>query len=157
MQLQIDQSGKVEDTAKLTIVAYANGIEKTLKISGVEKRKLIRTMRMLDYPKTTFIYKAFAGLVFLLVKNAKADEIFIDKEYPRHEPTIKEILLQLFQKHAMSLPEISFSLIGKQSRAHKIAIETFRGARKPDLIIKAEEVLQLFYKANKKGWSSRSG
>lgn len=149
MQIYIDQSGKVEDTSKLTIVAYANGIEKTLKISGVEKRKLIKTMRVLDYPKTTFIYKAFAGLIFLLVKN------LIDKEYPRHEPTIKEILLQLFQKHTLSIPEISFGLVGKQSRAHKIAIETFRGARKPDLVVKAKEVLKLFYKSDKKGRSSR--
>lgn len=155
MQIYIDQSGKIEDTSKLTIVAYANGIEKTLKISGVEKRKLIKIMRILDYPKTSFIYKAFAGLVFLLVKNAKADEIIIDKEYPRHEPTIKEILLQLFQKFSLAAPEVNFSLIGKQSRAHKIAIETFRGKRKPDLEVVAEEVLELFYKANKKGWSSR--
>jgi len=68
--VQIDQSGKVEDTNKLTIVALANGKLKSLKISAVEKQKLVKTMRILDYPKKAFIYKIFAGLVFLLIKKS---------------------------------------------------------------------------------------
>jgi len=58
MKYYIDQSGKIEDTKKLTIIAYANGKTKSLKISAVEKRRLIKTMRALDYPQKAFILKA---------------------------------------------------------------------------------------------------
>lgn len=146
MKYQIDQSGKVEDTNKLTIVAVADGKSKTLKISAKEKQKLIKVMRELDRPKKIFIYKMFAGLIFLLIKNERMDRIIIDKEYPGHEAFIKEIILQLLRGVKAKPPQIDFSFIGKQSLAHKIAIETFRGIRKADMIIKAKEVLALFYK-----------
>lgn len=143
--IYIDQSGKIEDTKKLTIIAYANGKTKALKISAVEKRRLIKIMRILDSPKKAFVLKVFAGLIFLLLKDEKVDEIIIDKEYPRHEATIKVILLQLFVKTKLKKPEINFDLIGKKSPVHKLAIETFRGKMKPDLIVKATEILKLFY------------
>lgn len=146
MRYEVDQSGKIEDTNKLTIVAFANGKTRTLKISGVEKQKLIRSMRVLDHPKKTFIYKAFAGLVFLLLKNQKVEEVVIDREYPGHEATIKVVLTQLFAKFGKEKPEIGFAKITKKSPAHEIALETFRGRRKPDLVVKAKEVLKLFYK-----------
>lgn len=121
MTYEIDQSGKIEDSNKLTIVALANGKTKTLKIGAVEKQKLIKTMRILDYPRKSFIYKMFAGL-------------------------IKAIIIRLFQTTGRKAPTISFSLVGKDCQAHKVAIETYRGKRKPDLIIKAKEVLGLFYR-----------
>ena len=37
---------------------------------------------------------------------------------------------------------IQFDLVGKRSPAHKIAIETFRGKRKPDRIISEAEILR---------------
>lgn len=92
MRFEIDQSGKVEDTAKLTIVAFANGKAKSLKISAVQKRKVVFTLREFSFGKT-FIFKIFAGLIFLLIKDEKAPEIVIDREYPGHEATIKELLL----------------------------------------------------------------
>lgn len=155
MKVYIDQSGKIEDTNKLTIVAFANKKAKTLMISSVEKQKLMKTMRILDHPKKTFIYKAFAGLVFLLLRGENIKEVIIDKEYPGHEPLIKDILLQLFKKNKLQTPYIEFKRIGKQSQAHKIALETFRGERKPDKVVKAVEVLILLYK-KKKGWSPHS-
>jgi len=98
MLYQVDQSGKVEDTSKLTIVCVAGKKIKTLKIYAREKRRLITTMRRLDYPKKIFIYKIFAALVFILIKEEKIDNLSIDKEYPGHEGFIKEIIFQFFKK-----------------------------------------------------------
>ena len=145
MKYQIDQSGKVEDTSKLTIVAFANGKAKILKISAREKRKLVKAMREIDYPRQIFIYKIFAGLVFLLIKDETTDSFVIDKEYPGHEPLIKEIIFQLCNRTKIKLPLIDFSLIGKDCQAHKVALEAFRGKRKADLTVKAKEVFALFY------------
>ena len=146
MSYQIDQSGKVEDTNKLTIVAFANDKVKSLKISGIEKQKLVKIMRAHDYPKKTFIYKIFAALVFLLLKDEKIEEVMIDKEYPGNEATIKNIIIQLFYKTNKEAPEISFDTIGRKSKAHKMALEVFRGKRKPDMVIKSKELLRLFYR-----------
>lgn len=144
MKYQIDQSGKVEDTNKLTIVAFANGKTKTLLITAVEKRKLLIAMRAISPPKKTFIYKIFAGLIFLLIKNEKIDALIIDREYPGHEALIRSILTVLFCKTHRDAPEIDFGEISRASKAHKIAIETFHNKRKPDMLIKARDVLYLF-------------
>ena len=160
MKIQIDQSGKVENTNKLTIVAYANGKTKILKINAREKRKLIMAMREIDNPKQIFIYKIFAGLVFLLIKSNKSTSFTIDKEYPGHEPFIKEVILQLFKRNGILAPRLDFALIGKNSEAHRVAIEAYRGQRKADIIVKAQEVFRLFYQITpqkKVGVPTRSG
>ncbi|OGG12409.1 hypothetical protein A3J20_01170 [Candidatus Gottesmanbacteria bacterium RIFCSPLOWO2_02_FULL_42_29] len=154
MIYQIDQSGKIEDTNKITIIAYANGNNKTLSMKAAEKQKMLNRMRIMDKPKKTFIFKAFAGLVFLLLKDEDVDEVIIDKEYPGHEATIKAILVRLFDRNELNPPNIGFALIGKKSKAHKIALETYRGERKPDIKVKAEGVLNLFNL--KKSWRSSS-
>jgi len=141
----IDQSGKVEDTNKITIIAYANGKVKSIKIGAGEKQKLVSVMRTLDNSKKTYIFKVFAGLIFLLLSSERPERIEIDREYPGHESTIKLILIQLFSKHKRKLPEIGFMEIGKQNEAHKTAISVFRKKMKPDIIAKAEEVLKVFY------------
>jgi hypothetical protein len=145
MICKVDQSGKIEDTHKLTVVAFGNGKAKSLQISAVEKRKLITTMRSLDYPKQTFVFRTFAALAFLLLKDEKMEEVIVDKEYPGHEGVIKDVILHLFTKTQQVAPSITFAEIGKKSGAHKTAIEVFRGERKPDIIVKAQDVLALFY------------
>lgn len=151
MTYQIDQSGKIENTSKLTVVAVANGVSKSIVIKGVEKRKLISAMKSMDYPKTNYIYKIFAALIFLLIRRFNKDEIiYIDREYPGHESVIKDILIWLFSKENNSLPQIIFSLVGKHSPAHCLAISIFRGNSKPDLITTANEILKLFYAPKQK-------
>jgi hypothetical protein len=158
MKYQIDQSGKIENTSKLTVVAVANGVSKSIVIKGVEKRKLISAMKSLDYPKTNYVYKIFAALMFLLIRKFNKNEIiFIDREYPGHESVIKDILIWLFSKKSSSLPQINFSLIGKDSPAHHLAISVFRSESKPDLVTSANEILRLFYTPRQKlGRRSRS-
>ena len=146
MKYQIDQSGKVEDTNRLTIVAFANGKIKSLKISAVEKQTLVRTMRALDYPEKIFIYKIFAALIFLLIKNEKIEEVVIDKEYPGHKATIKNLLLNLFRRVSKDAPIIDFDNIGKKSAAHKTAWEVFQGKREADMVVKANDIINLLYK-----------
>src|SRR5262245_13716847 len=90
---QIDQSGKVEDTSKSTVVTIANGKVITIKISAVEKRKLINTMTYIRKPNRTYAYDIFAALIYMLIKTNPIRRLEIDKEYPGHEAGIKERVL----------------------------------------------------------------
>ncbi len=145
MTVYIDQSGKVEDTKQITVIAFANGHTRSIKIGAKEKQKLVRTMRDRDFPKKSFVIKIFAGLIFLLLKKQNVDWAKIDKEYPGNEAVIKNILVQLFEKFAISAPEISFVLVGKDSSAHKIALKTFQKKIKANIVVEAKDILRLFY------------
>lgn len=91
------------------------------------------------------------------MRNERADQVLIDKEYPGHEGTIKGIVIQLFRKDNKKEPHISFGNVGKTSLVHKTALAAFRGELKPHIVVKATEILELLYKSpNKKGWRSRS-
>lgn len=144
MRVEIDQSGKVEDTRKLTVVCFANGRTKTLLISAKEKRKVLIVMRALDGLRKNFVFRIFAGLIFLLIKDEKVDSLVIDREYPGHETAIRNILFSLFVKNKLKLPEMSFGQIGKKNKAHQEAIAVFQGKRRPDIVVKANDILSVF-------------
>lgn len=151
---QIDQSGKIENTNQVTVIAFANGKTKSIQIGASEKQKLIKVMRVLDFPKKTYIYKIFSALIYLLLQNEKIDIIEIDIEYPKHEADIKLILTQYFQRTQKLIPEIRFKKIGKKSEAHKTALAVFNHKLKPNIRVKAEEVLIVVYRT-KKCWRSQ--
>lgn len=159
MAYQIDQSGKIENTAKSTYIALANGKTLIVKISSVEKRRLIKTMKELRPPHRTYIFQIFAALIFVLLKEEKLQEVFIDTEYSGHQASIKEVLVQLFERFQKKLPEISFGFVGKKSNAHLAAIGAYRGDIQVVFTVKAEDILKLLYGnlATKKGWRPRSG
>ena len=145
MTYEIDQSGKVEDTNKLTVVAYANGKIKSVKIGSVEKQKLLAAIRVLDYSKRNYLYKIFAALIYFLLADEKVDSVVIDREYSGHEAIIKGVIIQLLNKNRKNVPEIQFDCIGKLSRAHKAALDVFRADREADLVVTAKDVLKLLY------------
>ena len=145
MTYEIDQSGKIEDTNKLTVVAYANGKIKSVKIGSTEKQKLLKVVRTLDYPKQTYVYKIFAALIYFLLADEDIDYVIIDREYLGHEITIKGFLMYLLNKNGRNVPFIAFGHIGKSSPAHKAAIDIFRGKKEADLVVNAKEILKLLY------------
>ena len=140
---EIDQSGKIEDTNKLTVVAYANGRIKSVKIGSTEKQKLLAAMRALDHSKRNYLYKIFAALIYFLLLNEKVESVVIDREYFGHEAIIKGMIIQLLNKNKKNVPEIRFACIGKLSPAHKAALYVFRGEREADLVLTAKDVLKL--------------
>lgn len=143
MDYEIDQSGKLEDTRNVSVIAYANGMVKSLKISAVEKRRLLGIMRLRDYPKKLFVYKAFAALIFLLLGNEKVETLTIDREYPGHEALIKNVLLNLYRRDGLATSKIVFAEIGKKSPAHKVALEVFRNVRRADILVRVDNVFRI--------------
>lgn len=148
MKIYIDQSWKIEDTNKQTVIAYSNltGTKnKSITISASDKKEVQKIFRRAGKPDI-FIYKTFAILIFLLIKNdlKSIDEIIIDMEYVSREPVIKKFLLELIRRNGRKFEseKISFTQIGKKNPAHNAAISVFRKRKKPNIKANYKDILQ---------------
>lgn len=82
MRIEIDQSGKVEDTARPTVLAYANSKIRVIVIPAASKRKLQEMYRRIGQPRL-FVYQVFALGVYQLIRLLRQPHIItIDTEYP---------------------------------------------------------------------------
>lgn len=145
MIVEIDQSGKVEDTSRPTAVAFANGKKGgSILILAREKRKLQRFFREIGEPKL-FAYKVFAVLIFLIIQDhlKNIDRIVIDAEYPGHEYVIKQVLLRLIRRRhpRFDAAIIIFRQIGRKSAAHNLAWLTFQKKQKASQQVTAKDIL----------------
>ncbi len=144
-KLFVDQSGKVEQLTKVTVVAVSNDLQYTVLLPQREKRVLQAVFRNAGKPRV-FVFQTFASLVFLTLKNlVKEDSIVvIDNEYPGHEDLIKNYLLQFCKKTKLPLSKnrVYFSKVGKKSKVHKLANSKFR-VKSADKKVRFEEVLGL--------------
>ena len=149
MKIEIDQSGKIEDTSKNTIIAFSNAKIKSIFISAREKRELQKFFRRIGKPRI-FVYRVFAILTFLLIKSdlQEIQDIIIDQEYTGKSALIKNFLLQEIKKvnPSFSRANIDFQQIGKKSRAHFLAYGVAIGKRNADIEVGAKEIFKMIVK-----------
>ena len=147
MKIEIDQSGKIENTSKPTVIAFSGNKNKSLIIFAGEKQKLQNHFRKIGKP-SSFVYMTFAVLICLLIKGERLiDEIVIDREYPGQEVLIKSYLLQFLRKSGKSFDKrkIYFQEIGRKSPAHNYAVRSYR-LKKADVKVKSTEILEFLTK-----------
>ncbi len=132
MRIEIDQSGRIEETNRDTVIAFSNGEQFSVRIPARVKRQLLDVFRQRGRPKV-FKYKVFAlGVVLLLHKSKispKNLSLIIDHEYPGHENSIKDIIWSKFGSEV----EVDFKSIGKNSPAHEIAYYTYKKEQKENI------------------------
>lgn len=131
MKVEIDQSGRIEETNRNTIVGLANKeISFTALIPAKIKRQLLEEFREQGKPKI-FPIVIFAHAVLEIIKRSHLGitDLVIDVEYPGHEGTIANIINSGLEKEI----DISFKSIGKKSKAHYVAYGVFTGRNKPDV------------------------
>ncbi len=149
MRIEIDQSGKIENTGKNTIIAFSNDEFKSIFISAKDKREIQKIFRRAGKQKV-FIYRVFAVLIFILIKDhlKKIHQIVIDEEYPGKSVLIKSFLLLEIRKiNPQFLKEnINFQKIGKKSRAHFLAYGAAIGRKQADLRVNSKEILRYLVK-----------
>jgi hypothetical protein len=150
MQVEVDQSGKIERTQKPTALAFANGTHFSILISAKAKREIFNQLkrRRVSRSETKIHILVFSTLLFLLLKDriSQLESVTVDVEYHGHDRAIKEHFLNLCRRHRIKVsPQVlSFHLIGKKSPAHDLAIGVFRGNIKADREIDAGDVLAEF-------------
>src|SRR3989344_22848 len=139
MKIEIDQSGKIEDTQHDTVMAFANGRSRSVRMTGKTKRRLQEIYRQVGKPNL-FVINTFCVAIFLLFKEDlnKLPEIVIDEEYSCYEELIEKILREMINQKCD--PNIVFERVGKSSSAHIVAVETFRRRRKADEILTFQRI-----------------
>lgn len=146
MKIEIDQSGKIENTNRPTVVAFSNKMGGALVILAKDKKAIQRYFRSLKKPKL-FVPLTFAILVFCLIKKyiSKNDQIIIDREYPGYEKLIADKLIGLFEKETkITGLAISVSQIGKKSKAHDLAWkELHKRSHKDAAKVSSEKIIKI--------------
>lgn len=148
MIVEINQSNKVEQTNKDTIIGLANEKIFTILIKRKVKRKLQGEFRKEGKPRL-FVYRTFIAGVVLALKYAqlrKASKIVIDEEYYGKDKLLKSMFFEMGSRFFKEIPEVSFEKIGRKSKVHEICYFTMKGKYNPDKVIGFEEIKQLALK-----------
>jgi len=146
--VEVDQSGKIEDTATDTVLAFSDGESFAILIPARVKRRCLRELRRRGRRGKSIYWLLFATGLFLLLKDhvQKFSLVIIDVEYTGHGPTVKGHLLNLLRRAGLPADPylIQFRRVGRRSPAHDRAYHTHRGDVKPDRVVGAEEILREF-------------
>jgi hypothetical protein len=140
----IDQSGKVEDTARTTVIALSNETQISVILKSSSKHRIQTILHELGKPQQ-YILLTFSALLAITIKtHSNCHSVTIDTEYLGHNDLIKEkTLLYLKQLGYPKTIDIRFGFIGKRSPAHILSALTAHHKRKPAKIVTATEVLKL--------------
>ena len=145
MRIEIDQSWKIENTNKHSVLAFSNGVSSSVLITAKDKKLLQEFFRAAGKPGM-FVYRTFAILAYYLVEGylGELDGIVFDREYPQKEALIKDLFLQLIRRHHPNFDKecIWFEEIGKKSNAHWEAYWVFKGEKEPTKIITYQMILK---------------
>ena len=133
MTCQIDQSGKIEDTAKDTVIAISNEKQYAVILSAKNKRRLQEVFRAIGAPRL-FVEYVFSALLVLLLKRTRISRVVVDLEYPRSTKTIESLL----KPHVET--SIDWKLLGKDSKAHDVAYKVYKGKLSIGVKISVQEV-----------------
>lgn len=145
MTYQIDQSGKVEQTNRNTVLCLSNNLWDAVMITAKTKRQLQEIFRRHGQIRNFVLFTFCAAVAFIIKSNHKCLAVTIDQEYFGKEKVIKNIVLEML-KNEVRIPEIAFMQIGRRVNAHKRAYLIFTKKLKAKRTLSLEVVLETIKK-----------
>ena len=138
MKYQIDQSGKIENTNVMTVLAICNHIVHTVVIPAKVKRQFQEICRQNGLTRL-YVYILFSyGVYTLLLQLKNTSQVIIDTEYPGKERLINRMVEALMGKTNI---DIKFARIGNKPKVHYAAHDVYIGKKKADKTILLKEIL----------------
>ncbi len=141
MRIEVDQSGKIEQFNKDSVIAFSNKNQYSVLIPKELKQEVFRLYKG---NVKELRYRLFCiGVYYCLKGYIKEKELItICCEYQGKENLIKSFLLEYLRRDCANIDSkiIGFGRIGKNSNAHAVAIDVFRGNRMPNQILSLNEV-----------------
>jgi len=148
--VEVDQSGKIEQTSWDTVLAFSDGLQRAIRIPAKAKRSVFNFLRQ-KYPERAGLFhllQFFAAGLYLLLHPCldQLTSVTIDREYPGNEGYIKGVLLNYLRREDPNLSSdfVNFGRVKDGSPADELAWSVFRGKREADQVISLEEVLRVF-------------
>lgn len=142
MAIEVDQSGKVEDTGKDTVLAYSNDKQYAILIPKKVKRQVQELFR-LNGMNRLFIYFLFSyGLYRLFLKIDKPQGITVDTEYLGKEKLITKFVTLFFTHKKKQGISFKFARIGNHPKVHYAANDVLNKKLVADEKISLEEVIK---------------
>ncbi|MBI2659962.1 hypothetical protein HYX07_02275 [Candidatus Woesearchaeota archaeon] len=141
MHIEVDQSGKIEQLNKDTVIAFSNKNKYSVLIPHEVKQEIFRIYKG---KVKELRYRLFCSGVYFCLRDyiREKELITICCEYIGKENLIKSFLLDYLRKSYLAVDSkiIRFGSIGKKSNAHAEAIDVYRGNRRPNKILSLSEV-----------------
>ncbi len=141
MHIEVDQSWKIEQLNMNSVIAFSNKNQYSILISNEVKQEAYKSYKG---KIKELRYRLFCiGVYYYLKDYIKEKELItICCEYVGKENLIKSFLLDYLRKDypAIDPKIIRFGKIGKKSNAHAVAIDVYRGNRRPNKILSLSEV-----------------
>jgi len=140
MKIEIDQSGRIEETGRDTVIGLTTKKEAfTVKVPAKVKRQLLEIFRRQGKPRV-FSMVIFGRVIGIAIKKSKFDitDLTIDMEYPGHEDLIRSLITSVVGR------EINcwFKSVGKKSKAHYVAYGVFMGRKKVDIVLRLKDIVK---------------
>ncbi len=127
MKIEIDQSGKVEETARITVIGDSKGNIITIKSKD---KQIIQEIYRKEKQPRKFVIQLFSLLTTFLIAKTIDNSITysIDTEYPNKEEEITSLILYFSEilNIKISRHQIQFKRIGKSSLAHKTSHKGYK-------------------------------
>lgn len=146
MRIEVDQSGKVENTQTDTVLAFSDGKRYSIVIPARLKRKWFALSGEKKKSKKESYLLLFSAGLFLLLKNhiERSAEVIIDREYLGQDANLRAMLLRQLRRAGVKIEkdQIQFTQIGKESKAHKLALSIFRERDKANRVIGEKELFK---------------
>ncbi len=146
MQIEVDQSGKIEQTSHDTVLAITNGVSYTILLNKKYKRALERIFKKYKQSKLHSQITFSALLVILIKKSKVSRSVLIDIEYPGYNNFIQKFVKD---KLRGKCPNIKFGLVGKESKSDVLASKVTHGKIKPNYVVSLEELIEICFKDKK--------
>ncbi len=145
MKYQIDQSGKIENTEKPTVIAVCNHITLTILIPAKVKRQFQDICRHRGLTRL-YVYVLFAiGVSLLLTELKTRSKITIDTEYPGKEKLLNDLIEIFVGKQKINL---DFARIGNRPIVHYLAHDVYSKKKKADKTISLAEIVKITKKTD---------
>jgi len=148
MKVEINQSNKIEQTNKDTIIGLADDKIFTVLIKAKIKRKLQEEFKKQGKPRL-FVYRTFVAGIILVFRYAQLknlSRVVIDEEYYGKDKLLKSIFLEMWSKYFTEVPEVCFERIGKKAKVHNVCYFTMKRKYRPDRVISFKEIRYLVLK-----------
>jgi len=148
--VEIDQSWRLENTNKATAIGFSNGKSGSILIPAKVKKAIYEILNEKYQRGNRNNLRFFGSIILLIIKLYKLEKCHfsIDEEYSNCDRILIDIIVDKGRKkYNLDLKREQFLVIniGKKSKAHFVAYNTFKQKRRPDKILKVKDILGVLF------------